>query len=40
MCRDCGEFVPAVKRDGDWEPSPEECPDCGGEAFKRVEGDD
>jgi predicted RNA-binding Zn-ribbon protein involved in translation (DUF1610 family) len=34
MCLSCGEFVHAVKDDGEFVPNTDECPDCGGSEFK------
>ena len=34
MCRSCGEFVLGKKRDGEWVPGPEACPNCDGQSFK------
>lgn len=36
MCRDCGEFVVATKKDGELEPVPSSCPECGGSDFTDV----
>ncbi len=34
MCLACGEFIPAVKVDGTYEPTYDECPECGARRFK------
>lgn len=34
MCRECGEFVPALNEGEIWIPMPDECSDCGGTEFK------
>lgn len=36
MCRGCGEFVVATKKDDELEPVPSSCPECGGTDFTDV----
>lgn len=35
MCRSCGHFVEVLENDGEWEVTEDECPECGGTAFKK-----
>ena len=39
MCRGCGEFVAAVKRNGAVEPNADSCPECDGTVFKDIHTD-
>ena len=39
MCRTCGEFVVAVKRNGAVEPISDSCPECDGTVFKDIHTD-
>ena len=39
MCRECGNFVEAVERDGVLVPCSNECPECDGVEFKHIHTD-
>lgn len=34
MCRPCGHFMRAWKKNGEWELKKDECPECEGSDFK------
>lgn len=34
MCRSCGEFIEAKRREDELAPMADECPGCGGVEFK------
>ena len=36
MCRSCGEFTGAAKKEESLVPLKDECPDCGGKEFKNI----
>lgn len=40
MCRGCGHFVEAVKRDGSPTPRVDACPECGDVDFKDIHTDE
>ena len=39
MCRSCGEFTTALIEDSKRVPMADECPECGGTAFKDIHED-
>lgn len=41
MCKECGNFLPGTEEGGAVVPIRDECPECGGSAFRAFEdGDD